>query len=82
MAYRSLSHAPPFHVFPDTAALPSALFGPVDCSYGFHLVMASLCFFRRSCVHPADGLLWCLQYLALLWCHLFPVRTRLRAISI
>ena len=52
MAWRSFSQWAPVQALPDTAALPSRLFGPVDLLHGFRRLIASLCRLRRSGVHP------------------------------
>ena len=49
---RSCARWPPFQALRETLSRPSGVVGPVDCSHGFHRLMASACLRLRSNVQP------------------------------
>ena len=71
MASRNFFHSPPAQALPDAAALPSGLFGPVDCCHGFHCLIASLCRLRRSGVHPLFFCIFFVRVNPLLFAYLY-----------
>ncbi len=58
---RSCARCPPCQALRDARALPSAVLGPVDCSHGFQLLIASACRPRRSGVQDVAAAMRCLQ---------------------
>jgi len=56
---RSCARKPPRHALRLTSALPSADFGPVDCTHGCHCLINSACRCLRSNVQPLAMI--CLQ---------------------